>query len=353
MTTIALSDKARDLAKRWSALRAEQPKLRIRDAAAVLQASEAELLATRIPEGVVTPLDTRFRELVARLPELGRVMALTRNPEVVHERKGRYESVDVGGHAGLVVGPDIDLRIFFSAWAFGFAIDEPSDHGARRSLQFFDVHGDSIHKIFLQEDSDAEAFARIVADHRAADGDGFPETRAAATRTPDKPDDTIDVADFRAAWDALEDTHDFFPLLRRFGVGRVQALRLAGEPRAKSVDPSTVRAALEAASARELPVMIFVGNPGCIQIHTGPVKNVKVMGPWLNVLDPDFNLHLREDGIASAWFVRKPTRDGVVTSLEVYNAAGDNMALLFGKRKPGQPEDGAWRALATELGAPA
>jgi hypothetical protein len=37
--------------------------------------------------------------------------------------------------------------------------------------------------------------------------------------------------------------------------------------------------------------MCFVGNRGCIQIHTGPVKNIKIMGPWLNVMDPGFNLH--------------------------------------------------------------
>lgn len=353
MTTITLPDRARDLAQRWAALRAEQPKLRIRDAAAALDASEAELLATQIADGTVIPLDTRFREILARMPELGRVMALTRNPEVVHERKGRYESVDVTGHAGLVVGPDIDLRIFFSAWKSAFAIDEATPNGPRRSLQFFDAHGDSIHKVFLQEDSDAEAFARIVADHRAAEGSGFPEVVPATAPAADKPDDAIDVDGFRAAWDALEDTHDFFGMLRRFGVGRVQALRLAGEPRAKAVDAATTRAMLEAASARNLPIMVFVGNPGCIQIHTGNVKNVKVMGPWLNVMDPDFNLHLREDAIASAWFVRKPTRDGVVTSLEIFNAAGDNLALFFGKRKPGVPEDTAWRALAAELGCPA
>jgi hypothetical protein len=46
------------------------------------------------------------------------------------------------------------------------------------------------------------------------------------------------------------------------------------------------------------------------------------MGPWLNVLDPGFNLHLREDLIASAWIVRKPTADGVVSSLELFDAGG-------------------------------
>jgi putative hemin transport protein len=72
-------------------------------------------------------------------------------------------------------------------------------------------------------------------------------------------------------------------------------------------------------------------------------------GPWVNVMDPDFNLHLRGDAIASAWIVKKPTTDGHVTSLELFDSDGETIALLFGKRKPGQPESEAWRTLASEL----
>ena len=95
--------------------------------------------------------------------------------------------------------------------------------------------------------------------------------------------------------------------------------------------------------------MVFVGNPGMIQIHTGPVENLKPMGPWFNVLDEKFNLHLREDHIDSAWVVWKPTEDGTVTSLELFDREGTLIATLFGKRKPGVPEDEAWRAIVNGL----
>jgi len=86
-----------------------------------------------------------------------------------------------------------------------------------------------------------------------------------------------------------------------------------------------------------------------IQIHSGPVWRVEMIGDWLNVLDPGFNLHLRQDGIASAWIVRKPTADGPVTSLELYDARGDTVAMFFGARKPGIPEQPAWRTLLDAL----
>ena len=97
-----------------------------------------------------------------------------------------------------------------------------------------------------------------------------------------------------------------------------------------------------------VPIMVFVGNPGMIQIHGGPVQRVEVLGPWLNVLDRDFNLHLRADQVAHAWVVRKPTHDGIVTSLELFDAHGETIAMLFGERKPGQPERPEWRRLVAD-----
>jgi putative hemin transport protein len=100
-------------------------------------------------------------------------------------------------------------------------------------------------------------------------------------------------------------------------------------------------------------IMCFVGSPGCIQIHTGPVRRVEPLEmngkTWLNVLDPGFNLHLREDRIAEVWVVEKPTADGVVTSLEAFDGDGELMSMFFGARKPGQTEQTAWRHLLEHL----
>lgn len=95
--------------------------------------------------------------------------------------------------------------------------------------------------------------------------------------------------------------------------------------------------------------MCFVANEGTVQIHSGPIYNVQAMGPWINVMDPTFHLHLRLDHIAEAWVVRKPTKDGHVTSLEAYNAQGEMIIQFFGKRKEGFDERPDWRAIIESL----
>ena len=342
-----LSSPNTDLAARWNTLRGEKPALRIRDAAATLGVSEAELVALGVGQ-TATPLTTDWRGILNDMPGVGRVMCLTRNEHCVHERHGRFEGVDVKAPHGIVLGPDIDLRLFLGSWKHGFAVREPLKQGERLSLQFFDGAGEAVHKIYATEATDRPAFDALIARYTAST---LPDMKIGA-RTPDavdRPDSEVDVAGLRAAWLDMKDTHEFFGMLGKFKVGRVQALRLVGEDLARELPVRALRAAFEAASADGTPIMVFVGSHGCIQIHTGPVRRLVDTQGWFNVLDPDFNLHLRDAGVARVFSVRKPTEDGIVTSIEAFDAHNRNILLMFGARKPGKPELAEWRTIVANV----
>ena len=94
------------LKQRWDELQRAHPMTRIRNAARMLGVSEVELLATRIGDGV-TRLNNDHRGMLGQVHKLGRVMALTRNNDVVHERKGIYLNPTINpGPVGLFVGAD-------------------------------------------------------------------------------------------------------------------------------------------------------------------------------------------------------------------------------------------------------
>ncbi|MCS3532241.1 hemin-degrading factor [Chryseobacterium sp. JUb7] len=340
-----MSTLVNDLKEKWEALKAENPHLRIRNAADQLGVSEAELLATNVGEGV-TILKPEFKDILTEAEQLGKVMALTRNDECVHERKGTYLNGDFSSpHAQLFVGEDIDLRIFLNHWKFAFGVVE----GDKKSLQFFGKDGLALHKIYLTKDSNDAAFDVIVEKFKADEQNSTLELETVAPKAGEKADSEIDVEGFQKAWTELKDTHDFFMMTRKFGVSRTQALRLAPEGFTKKIDSSKVVNVLEDASEKQLPIMIFVGNRGIIQIHTGNVKKTLWHQQWFNVMDPDFNLHLDVTKIAEAWIVKKPTEDGEVTAIEVFNNEGDFIVQFFGKRKPGIPELQEWKDLVADL----
>lgn len=333
------------LKEQWEALKLENPHLRIRNAAEQLGVSEAELLATNVDNGVKV-LKPEFAALLQEIEKLGKVMALTRNDECVHERKGIYLNPDFSNpHGQVFVGEDIDLRIFINSWKFGFSVFEDD----RKSFQFFGKDGLALHKIYLTKDSNEAEFEVLTEKYKSAEQSSEVVTELIVAKAVEKADSEIDVAGFQQAWKNLKDTHDFFMLTKKFGVSRIQALRLAPEGFAKKIDNSKVVNVLEDASEKQVPIMVFVGNRGIIQIHTGEVKKTLWHQQWFNVMDPDFNLHLDTTKIGETWITKKPTEDGEVTSVEVFNNDGEFIVQFFGKRKPGNPELQEWKDLVAAL----
>lgn len=339
-----------DLRARWLALKESEPGVRPRDAAEKLGVTEAELVAARCGHGV-RRLAGPWNDLIRRLPAIGTVMTLTRNESAVHEKTGRFDKISFFGNTGLVLNRDIDLRIFFDCWRSGFAVVEETRSGTRQSLQFFGGDGVAVHKVYIREESDARAFEDLVLEYMHPDQSPGELVLRWTRSADDRPDREIDRAALRKRWLALKDVHDFHNMLRAVGAGRVQAFRLVGEDFAYRVATDSFQTALAKAAASGLPIMVFVGNPGTIQIHTGEVHRLKETGPWYNVLDPGFNLHLRTDRVADAWVVRKPTADGIVTSLEIFDADGQQIAWMFGERGPGEAERDDWRGLVDTLEA--
>ncbi|TDQ08246.1 heme ABC transporter ATP-binding protein [Pedobacter metabolipauper] len=326
------------LKEKYQAYQQAHPKKRILDIAKDFNISEAQLLMTGLGDQV-TLLRPEMDNILKQVENLGHVMALTRNEYCVNERKGTYQNFSQTPHAALFLGEDIDLRLFLSKWKLAFSVSE----GDNNSLQFFDESGNAVHKIYLTGQSDKENFIKLVAHFKAEQQAFFEIKPVLKTNRPERRDAEIDIQGFHTAWNTMKDSHEFFGLLHRFGLNRMQALRLAPEGRAMQMSLESFRRTIAHCAVNEVPVMIFTGNEGCIQIHTGSVKNLAPTGSWFNVLDPEFNLHVNEDGVSSLWHVVKPSTDGDVNSLELYNKDGEVILQVFGKRKPGIPELETWR----------
>ncbi len=327
--------------------RAEHAGLRERDIATNLGISEAALVAAEC--GIsVTRIDANPNRLLERAPELGEVMALSRNDSAVHEKIGIYENIEIGEITSLTLGENIDLRIFNRVWAHAFAVTKTDGDNVRRSLQYFDKAGEAIHKVHLRPASNLNAYEKIVADFRMEDqAQEFvaePFTQSASGRT-----EGFDVGELRDAWSRMTDTHEFFGMLKKLDIDRQAAVRSVGSDYTWKLGRNAVEELFRKSVESQVNLMCFVANRGIVQIHTGPIHNVQAMGPWLNIMDPTFHLHLRADHIAEAWAVRKPTKDGHVTSLEAYGRNGEMIIQFFGKRKEGNIEMPEWRALIEGL----
>ena len=304
---------------------------------------EAALIEAELGHGA-TRIDATLSRLFPAIETLGEVMALTRNRSCVIEKIGRYSEFHDGTHAAMTLDPEIDMRMFPRHWVHGFAVDIDG----RRSIQVFDASGVAVHKVHLREGSDLAAFAALTADLALPDqeslSDYAPRPAPEGARIVEDRVDTL-----REEWGRMTDTHQFNTLVRRLKMNRLGAYRAAGAPFVRQLAVSSVPTMFETVRDREMQVMLFVGNRGCIEIHSGRLANLRPMGPWFNVLDERFNLHLRSDHLAEIWAVDKPTRRGAALSVEAFDADGELIFQCFGMRPEKGGDADAWANLVGSL----
>ena len=331
----------------------ENPKLRERDLAIKLGISEAELVAAHC--GGLTDdskmkarrLDVDLEALLKGAKKIGEVMVLTRNESAVHEKIGHYEKIFANPAHAMTLGENIDLRIFQDQWKFGFAVEKITEDQTRRSLQFFDQYGTAVHKIHLRPDSDLDAYETLCSSLSSDEVDlGVQPEPTIAFHVPKKRNLSHRLEE---RWAAMTDVHQFIGILNDLDLSRYDAVDLIGETYARQVQSDQIPKMLEGLAERATPIMCFVGSRGCIQIHSGPISQTKAMGPWFNIMDPTFHLHLRTDHIDELWVVQKPTKDGHVTSVEAYNSDKQLIIQFFGKRREGETELTAWRECVDAL----
>lgn len=342
-----------ELKEKWETLKNKDPLLRIRTAAEMLKVSEAELLATGCGAQVIRLQSEQIRNILKEIPKLGPVMALTRNEYVVHELKGTYENPHITeGKIGFFSGY-IDLRMLFDAWASAFSVSETIREKTLCSFQFFDKSGEAIHKIYLSDESHRKIYEELLVKYRAQDQRPLEEVlqkEPVVTKEIGKKPEEIEQ--FRKDWLAMQDVHDFNPLCRKYGLSKLQALYRAPKDMAYKLSSGAARDLITMAQKRKVPIMIFVGNRGMVQIYSGLVQRCSDQRGWFNILDERFNLHLNEKGIHESWLSYRPTRGNLLTTVECYDAQGQLLIQFFGAGKSDTSELPEWKALADELISP-
>ncbi|UYG02594.1 heme degradation protein [Halomonas sp. LR3S48] len=331
------------------ATRATSPHLPALEIAQRLDISEGELQAARLGRDVLT-LPLSPHALAARFHQLGEVKALTRSRHAVLEQQGRYPALRGSEQAGLLLDPGgLDLRLHLAQWHWACLIRDrlPAKDGEtaqRLSLQVFNRHGIALHKVFSQADEAPEAWQELEAL-------GIVDVPAFTQFVEPPPRPLPQLPTLADEWSHMSDVHQFLGLLRRHELRRHEANALMEGRFTRALRTATCGQALFEAAASNLPLMLFVASPGCVQIRTGTVPAPQRMRGWLNLFGEDFTLHLDDAGIASVWQVHKPNRNGGVTSLEAFDAQGGLVLQIFAERREGQSERSEWRQLLDGLDA--
>ena len=113
----------------------------------------------------------------------------------------------------------------------------------------------------------------------------------------------------------------------------------------QKIGPQALRKLLDESARQQLPIMAFLGNGAATQIFSGKITKTAASGDWYNVLDPDFNLRIRETALKSGYVVQRAG----VTSVEFFDKDGELVVTFFGVRERAKPQPQAWIDLTGSL----
>ena len=261
-----VKEKLHILKHQWADLiqKPEHQKIRIKDAADILNVSEAELLSTTIGEKSDFLRVPNWLQLFKEIVSLGPMMYLVRNDYAVHEMTIPINNVQKKTSFILLWNEDEYVKIIDSCIKYAFYTSGIARGNKIYSIQMFDSLGKAILKIYLKNDK-LEKFKEIKNQYKT---DYDYELQKMEKRDSSRTD-----------WNKSDQEQLDWVIKDNFSITKY----------------------LEDVVTNNKKISIQISNDGAESMYSGTIKNVIHKFGWLNIMDPTFNLHVKDMQINKIW----------------------------------------------------
>ena len=275
-------DKFNNLKSKWKKFQQDNPKVRIRDAAYQMKVSEAELLSTEINETVSCLLIEDMTAFIKDVLKADKIMLLIRSDYVVHEKTIKTKNIRLEENQIIDLDKNDCSILDFNIDAFEYVFFQKKMHSNRelKSFQFFDKAGMAILKIYLKG-KDLGFFDEIDLKYKKTYN---------YEMQSDLDINNSNLLDSKIKINLPFDT-------------------INSKTTCRDISVKSLRLILENASDMKTPIQIHALGLGTIQYHRNTVRNIVDYGPWVNVIDQKFNLHVLENGLTRASLIQYQFKD--------------------------------------------
>ena len=288
--------------KEWTAFQSNNKKVRIRDAANQMKVSEAELLSTEVGADTfylsVDNIEHFFKELFS----VDKIMLLIRSNVVVHEVVVKPKSLQLQGDKILNIEDNKSLVLSFNDNLFKHIFYQKKVHSNKelRSFQIFDKKGAAVLKIYLKG-QDKSIFDQIALKYMVSYEYEL-QLDFKLSLVSDPKSNLIQKVDlYFINGEGILDSSEF------------------------KLKKAPLRQILDDVSKSRLPVQVHGVGEGTIQYYRGVIKNIIDYGPWINVIDKDFNLHVLENELSESIIINYEITDCNYCSIEFFDREGNHV----------------------------
>ena len=237
-------------------------------------------------------LEPEWPAILAWMRQFGRVVARFENRHASIATPGRFSQPLSDPSGRVFLGGDIPLVCRLERWRTIFAT---IDDAGRRALCLFDVCGDAVATIEIDDPAGRSAFDEMVWRLHAFDQS------------------------------TVESGGGTMTALAR--ADRERLLRCAGSNRAREVGVTFVRGLLARLGAHGGDVTCALGNAGATHVHGGALERFEGIARWTASFASRATLSIDASAIARAWIV-EPARPGERRTIELFGKRGEPIVTL-------------------------
>lgn len=300
-----------------------------------------QALAEAIAAGFAWPLGGNPFDLLESLVDAGPLQVAMGQPGARIVSYGEFTRARWRKDRATITAGALDLRLRTKGWRSLWAFKEP-----RPTLVVSDAHGMPALLLGPERLNDFEFWRAHLASFI---GSGY---TGPSDRFEDVSRQTPDRAALLDSWSRMKDTHQFGPMLRRFGTDRLQAIQAVEGVFSHRLDITSTLHAPEAMLEYQRPIMGFIENNCGIQIQCGTPSAVSDQSGKIISIANGSAVIIDWEAIQQAWLVCRPTSQGPVHSIEAYDMHGEPLVKWCGHRPWGEAEDEVWTNWVGSLLAP-
>ena len=282
-----------NLKSKWKELilSSDKKNIRIRDAARQLDVSEAELLSTKINNNVKFLLISDYEIIFKQIfKSVNKLMFLIRNDYAVHEKNISTKKIKIIDNKIINLDENNQTLLSFDYSDFKFCFYELKNHAGRKlsSFQIFDKYGCSLLKIYNKDD-DYHNFEKVFLKY---------------------------YADYNYELQSIQKNEQSNNSANLDSINRYYLKSNYSLKNNDIKNKNILRFIITCASKGKCPIQIHVIGNNSIQYHRDIVENIKDFGPWFNVIDKYFNIHVLESKIKRSQFIEYTIKNKKYYSIE-------------------------------------
>lgn len=332
------------LYKALQGVRQAQPAASLREWAALLNASEGDLQASRIGQENVWPLRDAFSVLY-QLSALEEVEVTAYNDLGSIHYRGCFSAPDLCLDHPRQLGiqfltSSLHLKLQLEHWYWGCA--------TQQRLDFFTRNGRRFMSLSPTRATNQTAWQTLLDQHADTQASHQPLFEPASLRHREHPMPQ-DLATLELEWRNMSDPQQIPALLQRHKTTYFATLCSISPKLARSVSLNSFEQLLNSACQLQLPLSIAMISEGCVQTCKKALLK-PFSGKGTLVLEwQEGQARLDPSLFEFAFITRKPLGDSWISSLEVFGASGEMLLQVQGYQAEGRAENLALREVFSSL----